>query len=289
MYSSENIVWIKNVKRDKGENWAYEDVSCEIPFLLHWPTKKGGSASTPKVGDIIVLFQKVNFIEGKANKIVHFTHLVTPITEQVHIDKNSIGHQSCREVKLIAKPNPIHSIPNPGYLNFFKPNRGLTNPIRNLTNNKGLSEIETNELIWKLFTPFLCDTLENEIYIPENPVGIYGEKEGDKIIKTHINLELKSRNSKIVQLAKSNALIKGGGKIECECCGFDFLKIYGKIGDSFIECHHKIPISEGERITRIEDLALVCSNCHRMLHRKQDDGTYHNIETLSNLISKNFN
>ena len=54
MYSSENIIWIKNVKHNKGIGWAYEDATCDKPFLLNWSTTKRGSASTPNVGDIIV-------------------------------------------------------------------------------------------------------------------------------------------------------------------------------------------------------------------------------------------
>src|SRR5690606_14107652 len=148
MYSSENIIWIKNVKRNQGDGWAYDDKNCGETYWLNWPTSKGGSASTPKVGDIIVLFQKPNAIDGKKNYRVHITHLVSPVSEKVHIDTEHPEHKWCREVKLIAKANPISSIPNPGYFNFFKPNRGLTNPIINLTNNIGLtrSEEHTSEL-----------------------------------------------------------------------------------------------------------------------------------------------
>jgi len=44
---------------------------------------------------------------------------------------------------------------------------------------------------------------------------------------------------------------------------------YGNRGIGFIECHHTKPVSmlDGKSTTRIEDLALVCSNCHRMIHR----------------------
>ena len=43
------------------------------------------------------------------------------------------------------------------------------------------------------------------------------------------------------------------------------------LGEGFIECHHVTPVSElraGTR-TRLSDLAVVCSNCHRMLHRRR--------------------
>ena len=41
------------------------------------------------------------------------------------------------------------------------------------------------------------------------------------------------------------------------------------------------------RITKIEDLALVCSNCHKMLHKKKEDGSYHVIESLKEVIKQN--
>lgn len=285
MYSSENIIWIKNVKRNQGDGWAYDDVSCGSTFWLNWPKSKRGSASTPNIGDIIVLFQKPNSINGQRNYKVHITHLVSPVTDTIHEDNEHPDHKWCREVKLIAKANPISAIPNPGYYNFFKPNRGLTNPIINLTNNIGLSEAETQEDIWRMFDNHFCPDVQNEILQPQEPNGIFGEVEGDKIIREHIKQELTRRNSKIVQLAKTQALNANNGRIKCECCKFDFLETYGQIGFNFIECHHKIHISTGERITRIEDLALVCSNCHRMLHRKLENGVYHTVDTLKQAIN----
>lgn len=60
------------------------------------------------------------------------------------------------------------------------------------------------------------------------------------------------------------------GKLECECCGFDFEKTYGEIGKGYIECHHIVPLNKFNfsKETKLNDLALVCSNCHRMLHRR---------------------
>ena len=57
--------------------------------------------------------------------------------------------------------------------------------------------------------------------------------------------------------------------LNCEICGFSFLENYGEIGQGYIEAHHKNPLAEtkGQRKTKREDIALVCSNCHKMLHR----------------------
>jgi 5-methylcytosine-specific restriction protein A len=56
--------------------------------------------------------------------------------------------------------------------------------------------------------------------------------------------------------------------LSCEVCAFDFARTYGKLGEGFIEAHHILPLAEaGTATTKPADLALVCSNCHRMLHR----------------------
>lgn len=59
-----------------------------------------------------------------------------------------------------------------------------------------------------------------------------------------------------------------GGRIVCECCGFDFAKTYD-IDDEYIEVHHRFPFShtDGEHpVDAITDLVPLCANCHRMIH-----------------------
>lgn len=60
---------------------------------------------------------------------------------------------------------------------------------------------------------------------------------------------------------------------KCEICGFDFEQVYGERGKGFIEVHHIKPLYENQNeviINPEEDLICVCSNCHRMFHRKKD-------------------
>ena len=45
----------------------------------------------------------------------------------------------------------------------------------------------------------------------------------------------------------------------------------GDRGKNYIECHHNTPVSglnEGD-VTKLSDLTLLCSNCHRIIHRKK--------------------
>lgn len=59
--------------------------------------------------------------------------------------------------------------------------------------------------------------------------------------------------------------------LDCMACGFNFGRAYGALGEGFIEVHHVVPIAEaGKTITDpATDLVVLCSNCHRMVHRKR--------------------
>ena len=57
---------------------------------------------------------------------------------------------------------------------------------------------------------------------------------------------------------------------KCRVCGFDFEDFYGDIGHEYIEVHHIKPLSEGEQNPDpAYDLIVVCSNCHKMIHRNK--------------------
>lgn len=68
--------------------------------------------------------------------------------------------------------------------------------------------------------------------------------------------------------AKIKSATAGGEQLACEVCSFDFEMRYGSRGRGYIEVHHKNPLHvTGEVVTELEDLALLCANCHRMVHR----------------------
>ncbi|MCM3572507.1 HNH endonuclease [Mesobacillus subterraneus] len=94
-----------------------------------------------------------------------------------------------------------------------------------------------------------------------------GFPEGKLVLKQHL---IRERNLEVIKLAKERFL-QLHGRYYCEVCEFDFAEHYGEVGEGYIEGHHTKPVSEmGEtELTMVEDIALVCSNCHRMLHRKR--------------------
>lgn len=72
---------------------------------------------------------------------------------------------------------------------------------------------------------------------------------------------------------------------KCIICGFDFEAVYGSHGAGFIEVHHLRPVSTLHEPTKVDpkkDMAVVCSNCHRMIHRKSDQVL--SIEEMKDLL-----
>ena len=78
---------------------------------------------------------------------------------------------------------------------------------------------------------------------------------------------IRERNQMVVAQAKALGLHRDP-LLRCQVCGFSFAERYGELGRGFIEAHHTLPVAQlkkGSR-TRVDDIALVCSNCHRMIH-----------------------
>jgi predicted HNH restriction endonuclease len=91
--------------------------------------------------------------------------------------------------------------------------------------------------------------------------------EGKKKYLQHIARE---RDTEFAKKLKKQRLSENGA-LPCEVCGFCFLSTYGPHGAGYIEAHHTVPVSEisGRWKTKASEIALVCSNCHRMLHRSR--------------------
>ena len=92
--------------------------------------------------------------------------------------------------------------------------------------------------------------------------------EGEPRLVTHVRRE---RDRGLVEAKKEQALARTG-RLRCEACGFDFRESYPGLGIDFCEVHHNRPLGESNspRVNRLEDLTLLCSNCHRMIHRANE-------------------
>jgi len=103
--------------------------------------------------------------------------------------------------------------------------------------------------------------------------------EGDVAWQRHLKQE---RDAGLARRRKADALARDG-RLNCEACGFDFEAIYGPRGRGVIECHHVQALSDskGKRVTQASDLALLCSNCHRLVHAKRPRLTFEELLSLT--------
>ncbi|MFI5532470.1 HNH endonuclease [Kitasatospora sp. NPDC051853] len=89
--------------------------------------------------------------------------------------------------------------------------------------------------------------------------------EGRILLKKHLHRE----RSRSLRKKKIDSVLHRGLRLACEACGFDFELAYGARGAGYIECHHVVPLHQSGAVrTKLTDLALICANCHRMIHRQ---------------------
>jgi hypothetical protein len=76
--------------------------------------------------------------------------------------------------------------------------------------------------------------------------------------------EARFRDAKIAQARRA-----GDGHLRCgvKGCGFDFEVVYGAIGAGFIHVHHRRSLASFAGARGLDDLTLICPNCHAMIHR----------------------
>lgn len=165
-----------------------------------------------------------------------------------------------------------------------------TTPIINLLSGNKLSFNQDIENAYMAY----CKALNLEIHKNKRQYWIFdfsgtsfeklintqGYKEGKVLYYKHKKRE---RNRKLVEDAKNAFKQKNENRLYCEICTFNFLDIYGI---DYIEVHHLKAVADmkDDEITNIEDVCLVCPNCHRIIHSKIP---YFSVSEVKALIEKN--
>lgn len=148
---------------------------------------------------------------------------------------------------------------------------------------KGLSRGNKNEeIVWAEFSNApekLLETANAIRSLIDNLSGAPASAESDEdwvteasegklLTRAH---KVRERSKKIVESKKKQAL-QDLGRLECEACGCDFEKKYGDVGKGLIEVHHTKPLHtlKPNEKTKLHDLALLCANCHRVVHSRRN-------------------
>lgn len=122
------------------------------------------------------------------------------------------------------------------------------------------------------FDLFGSSAMPSAPFIPDVPLSIKALVEGDvlEVVQTKYERNREARKKCIEHFGLS-----------CQACGFDFEKVYGKIGEGFIHVHHLVPVSQqgGEYVVDpIKDLIPLCPNCHAMVHIQDPPFTVEQIK-----------
>ena len=76
----------------------------------------------------------------------------------------------------------------------------------------------------------------------------------------------RERNRKV--RARLLAARERNGRLSCDMCDCVSNAVASNMEDATFEAHHRVLLSDAEeRSTRLSDMALLCANCHRLLHR----------------------
>lgn len=198
--------------------------------------------------------------QAKGDKVEYTAYLVTEkgiVESGIGLNRPPSGNGDPRiritGLTKLAKPNDIVALAVRGKRMYVLNLSGLSlEHLRTLPAEGLASQPERGGLL-NHFDPPLPDL-------------DYAASEGGKNLRVHL---VRERDRAIVE-RKKKAFKRKHGRLNCEACDFDFEKTYGTHGADFIECHHVVPLASraASEKTRLKDLVLLCSNCHRVVHRK---------------------
>ena len=139
----------------------------------------------------------------------------------------------------------------------------------------GLKSVGTNDRrVWDEFTKDkkllnrTAKAIRQNLTGKTKPFETNEPFEANEGMLTRLHL-VRERSSTLIRHKKQKVLAEYG-HLACEACNFRFEIMYGQRGSGFIEVHHIKPVhtlTPGSK-TNLDDLALLCANCHRMIHAK---------------------
>jgi 5-methylcytosine-specific restriction protein A len=124
----------------------------------------------------------------------------------------------------------------------------------------------------KISSPFDAPALDVDIHATA-PSWL----EGRQRLVQHLERE---RNQTLVRKKKKHA-----SSLRCEACAFSFSAAYGECAAEYCELHHLVPFAQIELAaqTRLQDLAILCANCHRVVHLRNPP---HTLEEVRNMLTR---
>jgi 5-methylcytosine-specific restriction protein A len=160
----------------------------------------------------------------------------------------------------------------------FRNPAGVTFKLQNLRQQaigKGLPNVSrTDREIWAVYgnmparVKSLATSIRAGIVAAKEMIDVSADEdeeflEGALLTAIHRRRE-RNRQIRRRLIAKKRAK----GKLQCELCDTSSPISDESIEDAIFEAHHIVPVAMApERKTRLSEMALLCANCHKLLHR----------------------
>ena len=225
--SASYLLFVDLEKKDKEERFHFNDFFEEDFF--HWDSQTTQHIDSPKIQDII-------------NGVLT-PHLFVRLTQKI---------------KNVTQPF-IYC----GRLTYSTHEDQASKPVHILFQSIDYDDLTENE-----------DLVEIYLWRPYKDKGT---KKKNSSSNKQDYLETRRKIKESTFFARNPNLKRDAIKergCQCEACKFKFGDKYGEFGANYIECHHEDPLSERperewlhELKTSIKRVKLLCSNCHRMIHR----------------------
>jgi putative restriction endonuclease len=183
----------------------------------------------------------------------HIVDALSSLGGEAHLDKIE------ERVRQIA-PAPLPSDPGASIRGriqercaeaaSFLGGENLFESVHGINARKGVWRLRTDPL-----NPANLDSVQDGVD------AFLEAEEGRATLRVHLRRE---RSKTLIEAFKATLIDP-----RCEACGMSFSEQYGELGEGYIEAHHKIPVAALDVTgkTKLSDLAALCSNCHRIIHK----------------------
>ncbi|MBW5251123.1 HNH endonuclease [Streptomyces sp. P01-B04] len=234
--------WLKRVgfqvKAIKNPDWARDEIilACHLVMKNGWKGLDAGDSRVVELSDLLQLLP------------IH----AEPDRNEKFRNSNGVARKTfdiaTRHPEYKGKPTNGGALDVAVLHEFLARPQEMTEAARLIRQGIATGDLQS-------FAPTEDEEFGDEFSAPE----------GRLLMRRH---RARERN-KGLRKKKIASVLQRGGQLACEACGFDFEKLYGDRGAGYIECHHVVPLHvAGEGQTKLSDLALICANCHRMIHRR---------------------
>ncbi len=279
-----NLEWEQLLDPLSKAPLAIEQLSQHAQDSYYWHPQRSGQKLPADIGEEIERALR-RHIEPRIDWTADETLLAFDFyLEHRHDGIPGKSSSAIRTLSQRIQALPIHPVGNRGPK--FRNTNGVYMKLMNLRSHDpefdGAALERTSHLdaeIWEQFAGCLEDVSAAVDGVEEDAAGFdrwSGAAEVDKEPESSPPKEAKEgkwreyrhqrRERKSMRASKLKRALQDQGELRCEACDFKFhLPAYR---EAALEVHHRLPIADGVRVTRLDDLAVLCATCHRLIHAK---------------------